>query len=234
MTTSNEKGKTKWEGKMREAKHDDKDSVTQRASNSKGQLKAKRQFPCNVCDLICSSNANRIIHMRIHMGEKIFKRSLCTKSFTQKSNLSTHINSKHTNKTRIECNVCQKRFSRKCDLKAHEQSHNKEKQFQCLKCNKFLKTKDVLRCHIKRHENAEGYKRKCPICSTTLSCKESLNIHMRTHTKERKYKCQTCDASFIQSNALTIHTRWHTGERPFSCGVCHKRFTQTSHLNTHK
>lgn len=36
----------------------------------------------------------------------------------------------------------------------------------------------------------------CNICYKTLACHSALEIHYRSHTKERPYKCTICDRGF--------------------------------------
>lgn len=36
----------------------------------------------------------------------------------------------------------------------------------------------------------------CKICLKTFACQSALEIHYRSHTKERPYKCSICDKAF--------------------------------------
>lgn len=36
----------------------------------------------------------------------------------------------------------------------------------------------------------------CKICLKTFACQSALEIHYRSHTKERPYKCTICDKAF--------------------------------------
>ena len=62
---------------------------------------------------------------------------------------------------------------------------------------------------------------------------DSLQKHMRIHTKEKPYECDVCDEAFRQSGHLKIHMRIHTNERPYECDVCEKRFRHSSALKVH-
>lgn len=42
---------------------------------------------CYVCNEIFSTTRNLKVHMRIHTGKKLHKCSICTKTFTQNTNL---------------------------------------------------------------------------------------------------------------------------------------------------
>ena len=36
----------------------------------------------------------------------------------------------------------------------------------------------------------------CQICFKTFACNSALEIHMRSHTKERPFRCNVCDRGF--------------------------------------
>ena len=78
-----------------------------------------------------------------------------------------------------------------------------------------------------------GRKHICKTCNKTLTRKNNLTVHMRTHTGERPFACDKCDDTFAQSSTLKAHMRAHTGERPFACDMCDQAFTQAGHLTIH-
>ena len=45
--------------------------------------------------------------------------------------------------------------------------------------------------------------------------------------------CPDCGKPCRSQSELQIHQRSHTKERPHTCHICHKAFTQVSHLNEH-
>ena len=49
----------------------------------------------------------------------------------------------------------------------------------------------------------------CPTCFKTFACKSALDIHVRSHTKERPYKCDDCDRGFSTRGNLKQHQLTH-------------------------
>nr|XP_039248315.1 sal-like protein 1 isoform X1 [Styela clava] len=49
----------------------------------------------------------------------------------------------------------------------------------------------------------------CEICEKPFSCQSALEIHLRTHTKERPFMCQICQRSFTTKGNLKQHLLTH-------------------------
>ncbi|XP_055681957.1 homeotic protein spalt-major-like isoform X4 [Lutzomyia longipalpis] len=64
----------------------------------------------------------------------------------------------------------------------------------------------------------------CNICFKTFACNSALEIHYRSHTKERPFKCTICDRGFSTKNEELLHTSFHTS----------KRGNMKQHMLTHK
>ncbi|KAM4028668.1 uncharacterized protein ACNLHF_023976 [Anomaloglossus baeobatrachus] len=77
----------------------------------------------------------------------------------------------------------------------------------------------------------------CPECRKSFKHKNSLSIHIKTHTGERSLSCSECGKSFLHMRSLLDHKRIHTGEKPFPCAECGKCFRHKvgllSHQRTH-
>ncbi|XP_056008982.1 homeotic protein spalt-major-like isoform X3 [Ostrea edulis] len=49
----------------------------------------------------------------------------------------------------------------------------------------------------------------CNICFKTFACRSALDIHYRSHTKERPYKCEVCDRTFTTKGNMKQHMLTH-------------------------
>ncbi|CAG7834175.1 unnamed protein product [Allacma fusca] len=104
-------------------------------------------------------------------------------------------------------------------------------------------------------------KHTCQTCRRAFKRKQSLEMHMRSHTGEKPFSCDECGRSFTQQGTLNRHRigvhqpksqecfecgkkfgyrdylvkhmRTHTGERPYSCPKCDKTFRDKTSLNQH-
>uniref|UniRef100_A0A1I8GPV8 Gastrula zinc finger protein XlCGF57.1-like n=1 Tax=Macrostomum lignano TaxID=282301 RepID=A0A1I8GPV8_9PLAT len=104
----------------------------------------------------------------------------------------------------IQCDTCQKKFSRKKHLKAHSSAvHEKAKPHECKRCGK------------------------------SFSGATHFHGHIRSHTGERPFQCKVCNRIFSVSCNLTTYLRLHTVEKPFECMSGGKRLNQGSSLKEH-
>ena len=164
-----------------------------------------------------------------------FQCNVCGKSCSSMSNKNTHEKLVHTEETmkKYSCSLCEKRYVRKCDLKAHLVSHSKQPHgnFKCNVCSSYFKTQNSLGKHKQKHTQKSF---KCAYCEFCSNRKDSLKTHERLHTGESPFKCNHCGKSFKQNTALVVHIRNHTGEKPYQCNICSQKFTQSTHQRTHK
>ena len=72
-------------------------------------------------------------------GQKDFKCDSCGKSFTQSSNLRTHIKTYHEGHKNFKCDSCGKLFTKADNLRRHIITlHEGHKDFRCDSCGKFF------------------------------------------------------------------------------------------------
>lgn len=51
----------------------------------------------------------------------------------------------------------------------------------------------------------------CSVCYKTFACKSALDIHYRSHTKERPFQCRICDRAFSTKGNMKQHMMTHKG-----------------------
>ena len=57
-----------------------------------------------------------------------------------------------------------------------------------------------------------GRSTTCNVCFKTFACRSALDIHYRSHTKERPYKCDLCDRGFSTRGNMRQHMLTHKAD----------------------
>lgn len=173
-------------------------------------------------------------HLKRHL--KQYTCSDCGKGFSTKSDLSIHLNYRHTEekvKKKEECPVCKKMLSSKPSLHQHLKIHIGKRGHKCPKCSETFITEHGLIKHVKAVHRT-GEQLKCEHCDKVFYLRYMLVRHMRNHTGEEPYKCKICDKRFTNSRNCTTHVRKHTGEKPYCCHQCKKMFSKRHYLTDHE
>ncbi|GMS90304.1 hypothetical protein PENTCL1PPCAC_12479, partial [Pristionchus entomophagus] len=115
-------------------------------------------------------------------------------------------------------------------------------EYPCKHCSRVFKAKSGLISHCKsaHNENCSSTIKKntfpCDICPYRALSRQSLEIHVCTHTGERPHKCTVdeCSASFSSSGALKKHHREVHKLKPIYCPICEEKFDVRWELTRHK
>jgi len=110
---------------------------------------------CQICGMKFKNNSSLIKHIRVHSGEKPYLCSSegCKKSFSQATNLMRHLRT-HMGIKRFECEICQRKFTSKENMKSHVRVHeagHKNEKIQCFirNCNKGFLYDSTFKKHLK-------------------------------------------------------------------------------------
>jgi len=109
---------------------------------------------------------------------------------------------------KLQCQICNKKYSSVVSLRNHKNIHNK--RFGCQICCKKYPIKSCLLKHIRNvHENPRSF--KCHVCKVRLSTKECLKRHQRVHIKNRPkpFECSKCDYATDLKHSLNKHLMRH-------------------------
>jgi len=104
------------------------------------------------CDKAFSRSGN--IHMRVHTGDKPYKCSLCTKSFSDSNNLQSHKRHVHSNRRRYHCPYCGKLFNREHGLKCPVHIHTGAKPYSFRNCSENFTSLVQLKTHLMKLHTA--------------------------------------------------------------------------------
>ncbi|XP_076019355.1 uncharacterized protein LOC143010734 isoform X2 [Genypterus blacodes] len=217
----------------------------------------QKTHDCHVCGKSLLSIVSLTEHVAAHTGETPYECRTCHKRFAlklslknhqrrhaasrpQKSYTSHHLFDKklearrrsHGDEKPYRCGICGKSL---CDLRSlnrHKLTHTGERRHSCHVCGKGFKLLGTLKTHEKIHtERDRTY--LCDVCCKMFLTSKQLQIHMRTHTKEKPFNCGECGKGFSTKGTLTIHMRVHTGEMPYRCSECGWSFKRKTHLDNH-
>ena len=93
------------------------------------------------------------------------------------------------------CFLCDKKFQKLKLLKQHQKTHDTSIRYQCAFCDKILKNKTTLICHVKNKHTVQTSEWKCDICNAVFGQKFNLNKHKSLHRK-KQFNCGICSKSF--------------------------------------
>ena len=192
-----------------------------------------KRYRCEMCGMKSIYKHSILDHIRdvhLKLNKKHLICTLCDKSFSRKCDLNTHNKSVHQ-KVKYTCTECDTQFSRNSALDSHIQSIHKQVKNTCTQCDKQFSAKSDLKRHIQSiHEQVKYI---CTECDKQFSLKSHLKQHIQSIHEQVKYTCTVCDKQFSEKGSLKRHIQSIHVQRKYACTECDKQFSQKSHLKRH-
>ena len=154
------------------------------------------------CNKAYSNSSQLLQHTRLHTGGKPYQCSYCEKSFTYSSEHKEHVRVAHTNTAAHKCSYCHKLFSNEEELSLHK---TKEHRVECEVCNKTFSRLAYLEVHIKVHEGDKRF--NCSTCFKGFDSESDYRLHVKLHPDYKPYVCQLCNMSFSHPSNLINHQK---------------------------
>ena len=171
---------------------------------------------------------------------------ICQKACLNKGNFLAHYKRIHLKLKNHKCNFCDKAFTDKKDLTNHIERHENKKNYKCDLCNKTFNAKDGLATHQKINHKAESIKVNCNLCNKQFASLNTLRSHTKEkHELIKPFQCRPCNKSFTRNWLLKNHTKniheknikdKHDNDKPvklYKCEICDNSLTTKFLLQTH-
>lgn len=165
----------------------------------------------------------------------------CSRSFTRKYNLQTHIENCHLNSS-CYCDICDQRFGSPAGLQLHlSRGHNRFGQSfpECDLCGRIFTRKQNITSHmITVHLQGSRQDIRCNLCNKTFTTDRNLKRHInQLHNPNIEYPtCDDCHKVFKGKHSLIAHI--HSAHSPVykgvcKCNLCGKVYTNNRNLKRH-
>lgn len=116
-----------------------------------------------------------------------------------------------------------------------EESDTKPDQSPDKPSNPKLKKAKKIDVSLRDKNNRRSYKSKNSQCQVCGKLVKGIQMHMLTHSGEKRHKCSYCTKSFTQSGQLKRHINSHLNIRNYKCPEpgCSRTFVDPSSVTKH-
>ncbi|KAM6973330.1 sal-like protein 1 [Aplochiton taeniatus] len=178
--------------------------------------KATDPNECVICHRILGGQGTLRMHYCTHTGERPYSCNEYGRAFSTKGNLKMHRavhRSAPPMSAQHSCPICHRKFTSAVPLRQHIRMH--------------MAGINSSPTHLSRAINlaSSDHKLHNPLKDTTHSICEQVLF--------KNLVCDICGKTFGCHSALDIHYRSHTKERPFICTECHRGFSTKGNLKQH-
>ncbi|XP_037094198.1 zinc finger protein 672-like, partial [Pollicipes pollicipes] len=174
-------------------------------------------------------------------GAGPFECSQCGSRFASQRNLTRH-ESSHSERPRLECEVCERAYTRLDALVRHSvEAHEQRRQFPCPKCRWQFTQRRILEYHVRRHEREQTSRagrpprpHRCAACRRGFADPAELEAHVcRAAAHGQMYICDICGKRIKTKVWLSRHRLLHDATRPAKCDTCGQGFIDDKALQKH-
>jgi uncharacterized Zn-finger protein len=186
----------------------------------------QKRWQCQICSKSYTTKHNLVTHILDHNGIKPHLCMVCGKYFKQLSHLNTHMLTHDNVKPHI-CTTCGKEFTQISHLKRHQTVHLESRPYICDICGRGFAYPSELRTHKEKH-NSE--KEKCEECGEEFDTVKALKLHSVLHENREELICKYCGKVFRYPSQLKDHMITHEGSRPYICTECGMDFMKVRNI----
>jgi len=156
----------------------------------------RRPYHCPYCGMQFKTNVDLRRHVRVHTDAKPHSCRHCSDRIRWLEQLNRHLLKSHNEGTWFTCDVCEKKFITRHDLKLHSVRHEDVKPYVCSECPKCFCTAAQLKQHYLVHTDYKQF--CCCLCSKHFKRKGSVVFHFK-----RCFKKLGFNHPFLQFESFT-------------------------------
>ena len=161
---------------------------------------------------------------------RLFSCEFCSKSFSLKNNLNSHLKM-HTQPNSLKCHLCDQKFTFIQNLNVHLRLHLGVKPFACDKCGMKFAQKSYLKIHMSTHSHSSASSGG-PSTEMPLDNNEMVRNKAQAKIRPRKTLVVTGKKSTL-SQKFVARLRTQNGVKRFPCDICGSKFTRSFNLKVH-